>query len=364
MKRLAFVVIAILAATLIASCDFGAPDLGTTEGVRIAIESGSGVRSLIPSVAQSDMDYVEVIFRKASTTTLDPSGYETYRQGWKVNNIGTVGIPKDFDLDDPDCQALLLGGLNDGKVLLAVGRVSKIDSVDVGPGNTEIVGGNTVTFKMAALTTLITNDPGNTDFAITGGPGVEPTSAISGDIPTLKNRGVEIPVFAVPKQTTGVTASYQFGFTFLNDPNPDFADYAPFIINAGTPTSVIRQMGTTLDSGYRRAAVTTLVTTGFAKDDPLPQTLNISFNTLEDGLCTIFLRIPVYMFGVDHSLYYETDKVNHTKWYIQSGLDNSLLDDGSAKWDQDTNGTGGSILLGIGAYGYRDEPGSEIEIEW
>jgi hypothetical protein len=96
---------------------------------------------------------------------------------------------------------------------------------------------------------------------------------------------------------------------------------------------------------------------------PFPSTFGIKFNTQYDGLCTIFLRIPVYMFGVTISSPYGED-ITHTKWYIQSGLDNSMLDDGSGEWTATSNGTGGSILFGIGNYLYREKPGVEVEIDW
>jgi hypothetical protein len=250
-------------------------------------------------------------------------------------------------------------------VLLAVGRVSKINQKDVvspGHGNpTTIEGGDTVTFKMAALTSLVSTEADKTKFKITE-PAGQATPA-AGDLPTLKNKGKDVPVFELGTRITDVKATYEFGFEFKDNSTPAvFADYAPYILRDGEG-SAVRQMGTTLDLGFTKAAVESLKTNFSSNRVELPSTLTIEFNTQEDGLCTLFFRAPVYMFGMKES-YFWGELVKHTKWYIQGGLDNSLLDDGSGKRDLYTNGTGGSILLGIGNYTIRDKPGSEVEIEW
>jgi hypothetical protein len=359
MKKLCFVAAVVLAA-LVAGCDgFMVPESGSGNLVKIVLEGedGSG-RSLIHPVAESDMDFIEVIFRK-----FDGTNYETYRQGWSVNQIGTIGVPEGFYITDSNCEAVIFGGLKDGKVLLAVGLVSKINnkaSGDAGYKST-IEGGDSVTFKMAALVSSVSTNPGTTTFKVTA-PTTEVTSTTN--LKTIKNKGKFIPVFVLNPVIDNVTATYAFEFQFKdNSTPPTFGDYAKYVIKDGEGTAV-RQMGTTLDVGYTKAAVGGLTTPNFFDDlDVLPPLLQIKFNTQDDGLCTIFLRSAVYMFGVKESLYYG-DPIRHTKWYIQGGLDNSVLDDGSGKRDLLTNGTGGSILLGIGVYDKIDKPGVEVEIDW
>jgi len=129
-------------------------------------------------------------------------------------------------------------------------------------------------------------------------------------------------------------------------------------------------MGTTLEGGYTKAALTVALTSTFVDSDPLPQTLEFKITTQDSGLCTVFFRIPVYMCGIDETTTLYGETVRHTKWYVQSGLDNSVLDTGSGirsgtGQSVAANGTGGSILLGIGKdYNYRENDRAEIEIEW
>jgi hypothetical protein len=339
MKKLGFVAAVVLVAALVAGCEGFRPPESTGSGnlVKIVLEGDIDGRSLIQSVAESDMDFVEVIFRR-----FDGTDYETYRMGWKLNSIGSIGIPEDFDLNSTatPCEAVVFGGLNEGKVLLAVGLVSRINGtaytyVADSPTGGKITGGNTVTFKMAALTSKILMDRATTNFKITGGARVEPTTHNPGDLPSLQTKGKDVPIYVLPKETLDVTAEYEFAFEYKDGTQPTFDDYAQYIIIApGTGDRVIRQMGTTLEAGYRRATMDNLATTAatfIAGTDPLPSTLEINFDTQQDGLCTIFLRIPVYMFGVEETTPYPPETVRHTKWYIQSGLDNSMLDDGSGE---------------------------------
>jgi len=408
MKRAFLVLTAVLLAVFMAGCDnFGAPEDGVGGNrVKIVIDQDSGnTRSLIHLVAESDMDFIEVIFAKRTAAgaaiilPLVEADNEIYREAWMLNNIGTIGIPDGFDIDDPKCLAVVFGGLRDGKILLAVGKISKVNSTAFVPSNdhsnpTPIKNGDTVTFKMAALTSMVTNSGTNTggripsSFKITAtgttttttDPAYIAPTAVIDDLPTLPFRGTNIPVYRVANSTeagaTAITAEYKFGFseretTSPFDPKPladaDFSKYGQYIIRKQDNPS-IRTMGTTLENGYTKAALSVSITTPFADGTELPQTLAFTIATQDSGLCTLFFRIPVYMCGIDISKSEFKEDVRHTKWYVQSGLDNSVLDTGTLNRSGEpvaANGTGGSILLGIGKdYDYKEKDRAEVEIGW
>jgi len=397
MKKAFLVLTAVLLAVLMVGCNDFTPGVsgGSGNRVKIAIEQDSGsARSLLQPVAESDMDYIEVIFarRTAATGTevalpLVAADNEIYREAWMLNNIGTIGIPDGFDVNDPKCLAVVFGGLKDGKILLAVGKISKVNSTAYVSGTaTPIKNGDTVTFKMVALTSAVTDD-NTSKFKITAtgttttatDPDYIPTTALTTPkLPTLKFRNTKIPVYRVANSTeagsTAITATYEFGFSEKNPTagSPPvavttFSDYGKYIIRKQDAPS-IRTMGTTLENGYTKAALNVIITTTFANDDVLPQTIAFTITTQDSGLCTIFFRIPVYMCGIDTSVTPYGETVRHTKWYVQSGLDNSVLDTGSLDRSGEpvaANATGGSILLGIGKdYDYKEKDRAEVEVGW
>jgi hypothetical protein len=226
---------------------------------------------------------------------------------------------------------------------------------------------------MCALTSSISGDPGLTTFKITdtGSAAIETTAALNGAsklIPTLEFKDKDIPVFRIANKTEAagntIRAEYGFEFKYVEAPFAILFDPYSYVINDGEPA--IRAMGTNLGTGYAKAMVGVDITNPFGTPVPLPSTLNLEIEPDDSGLCTIFFRIPVYMGGLrEHDPIYGSDPIPHTKWYLQSGLDNSLLDDGSLlRAGAAANGTGGAILLGVGEdYDYKEKEGLEIEID-
>jgi len=406
MKKCFLIVTAVLLAVMLAGCNnIVKPETAVSgKGVKIAIEGANGsARSLTQGWAESDMDYIEVIFMKTKddsaitfpiittgTGSTLLSNLEIYREAWMLNNIGTIGIPDEFDVAKSSCLPIVFGGLKDGKILLAVGKISKVNNTAFVEGTTsklEVKNGDTVTFKMVALTSSVTDTATSSFQILTTGTSTTATdpgyiaktaSIAAGDFPTLLYRNQAIPVYRVANSTeagsTAITASYTFGFSEKNPiagglpiPVSTFADYGKYIRRKqDDPT--IRTMGTTLENGYTKAALTVDITTSFADGAALPSTLAFTLTTYDSGLCTIFFRIPVFMCGIDESTTEWGETVKHTKWYVQSGLDNSVLDTGTVNRIGEpvvANGSGGSILLGIGNdYNYKEKDRGEVIINW
>jgi len=354
MKKAFLVLTAVLLAVLMAGCnDIAGEDDDVVYGpngeelvpIRFSIDRGGNARSLIAAEAQNETDFLEVVFEKGGTP---------YRKTWKAIDTGTVNIPRDFDLETD--KAVVFAGQSSTSTLLAVGLVSAINGTAVTypiAAATPIAKGDKVTFKMGKLSSLVSGTGSTTTFKI-----LTPTATPTGALPTQKFNGTDIPVYEVAASETA-TASYTLSISGgLASANT--TTHFSYVILRGA--GKVNSMGATLDNGQKKtkienASISNATASDASANAPLPATLALTFDTTTDGVCQIAIEVPVQAVNAANSPH---------PWFVRGGLPNGNLDAGTGVMDYNlaVDGSGGSILLGIGDTYMALKTDNEVVIDW
>ena len=324
MKKALLLGLAALFVLAVFSCDsFGIPKtanniVGYTDDGRAIVEldlnPAGGARALHATLAQAGTDFYEVLF-------YDGTSY--FRISWKEGRTARVRLPLGDYGAAPNFGYIFAGRAED-MMLLGVGLVTAID----GSGTaTEVDTDSTkIEFTVTALATDVNNTASST------------FQTAPMRVETIKVGERDIPVFMLPANaTTSATIN-------ITGPSPLLFSQ---IIRQGNPTfptkSYIWEEEFPLD--LDDVTYTGLGAIGSAVTLPIA----IDIDTFADinpigiggfgGLSQLSFEFPVYLSNNAASVTGEAAKT----WYLKGGLNNALIDTGSAYM-----GLGGAVLIGSG----------------
>jgi hypothetical protein len=334
LKHLCFIGIAVLFVSAMVSCDFvEKPDVqnsnivGYTEDGTplVSLKIGtSASRALTTQLAQLGADFYEVAF-------FDTVGGKYYRTSWNFTEKRRVTIPTPASGYPSAAEAILFAGKSSDKTLLAVGIITDPPSGIIAPTT------DTIVFGLTPLTTNVTAAT-SSSFQITG-PTNYSTSTVPAPFPKTKVGGSTYPVFKVPESSALITATFTVGGIATGP-------YNTGIMVGSVNTAIVSRVmftGEISDTGSSMAKISLAPTGGIApaaNSNVLNTgtfTITGITTTADIGFAKMAIEIPVTAISLD-----ATNGEPHT-WYIRGGLQNYLLDAGSA-----IGSPGGSILLGVG----------------
>ena len=338
--------------------------LYTTDGRRLVNLTFGGeennFRALRLDTAKAGTNFYEVVFVNADEN-------EFYRTSWKEGQTARLAVPAGtYDNDvGTNGQAYMFAGYADDKTLLAIGTLKNVYNSNA---PTTAVTDKKITedtikveFELEALENNVNSDSNTSTFQITDVDGTDYTGTpLYATFPVIKDDdGKSVPVFLLPQtktlagEVTEVTATYGITNTLLNIAK---IKAEPTIVHK--PYLWKDAEGNVGMKDVKDVTFTNNITPD--GDLTLPITMTIEVPSTEDatttGLCRFYFEIPVYMLDTDVTSGFGTTKDAQT-WYIRGGLLNSILDDGS---DDDKQGLGGAILLGIGTDALVNAPGGMI----
>jgi len=333
MKKTFFVVLTVLLALSLATCDlFEEAAPAGEEGfvtLTIGVASDPGLaRSLTLTNAQqaASVDFYEVAFYRAGLNPVTVRSTAAWNGTALTPAGGSAGDPWKVDIPIADYsnganKAVLFAGLagaspSDPKILVAIG-VLNTASENITPITTSI------SFELTALKSTLAN------FSVVGetaGPVSQATFA--GDFSSTTYSGAVYPLEVNQKYDL----DYEFTVPFVS---LTYLGTSGFVTNtaygadadATVNTVPVTVTGATLaipSSGAKK------VTNATPKNDTITLTLQEVRGTTA-GLCKLDIHIPIYAINISG---------NKQTWNITGGL-NDDLDNGT------TNSTGGAILLSI-----------------
>jgi len=349
MKKLYFVMIAILLALAVVSCDnFAKPETGiesvqyAADGTRLATftlgASGLG-RALTDAMDRAGTTYCEASFQMVDATGTSVTPNTIVRATWSWAGTGKITIQPTF------YNVILFVGRGSDKTLLGVGRVTSIvggssagpvtagDTVEITPDTTAL------RFTVEPLVNSITNTAAST-FGTDSGL---PTTTTKDQFDNT------VPMFNI-KKSVGALETAEATWTFA--------------VN----TIAVDHLSTYSDDMIIGATVSddSIKTTGFSSEEALdvPQTLatktyggpvagtpvtgtfifHIAPPIGEDGVVLVALEIPVCAIANTATANVAAPVV----WFIRGGLNNSLVDAGATPTTQKQGALGGAVLIGFG----------------
>ena len=332
MKRAIFAVIIVTLALLVVTCDLLPPPTGAL-GAVVVDEPGF----VTININISDSRERALTKTQAIATVEDTDGfYEVafidegivYRASWDYSSTtgGSITIPTGNYATV--AKAVLFAGTKPDMVLLAIGELSKVN----GSTGTNITSTTSeVTFTLSALTS-----DARTSFAITG----PTTPADYSSIPVLDKiiSGTVYPVFHIPPNANTTTATYKIA-------SPHWAG----VTIGDTTTGAITIEGTTVGGVTAAGTLSGTITgnTNFATPSHADNgKFDITITSNTAGFAKLYFKVPVYAHNSTSGA--ET-------WYLQGGLVNSDLDQGTTY--ANTNETSG------GAVYIRVEEFVEIDVD-
>jgi len=341
MKKTFLALFALLLVLFLASCGGGDDDgVVTEEGmVSLSISVDDGASRKLHGTATTVKAY-EVVFK---------SGSNIYRAEWDpdITPVGTITIPAN-SYTTPD-NAVLFGG--SGGTLLAVGKISYVESTSVTTVANIDTTHSSCTFLMSPLYNSVVADVSST-FQILGPRDADGDNYITketlnglGPVPTTSVGGY--PVFPIPidlgTTSTNVASVNNNIICEYIVTNPNYAgvkQFGTWTANTSLPTL---GTGDNADIGGSvsfyfdspGAAISgTACTFTFMVD-----TRNVSTK----GLCAVNFEATVRAITSGTDVAYSGGSLN--TWYIRGGTTNAQIDDG---------GNGGAVLLGVGVYAKFD----------
>ncbi|MCL2043761.1 MAG: hypothetical protein FWG89_06450 [Treponema sp.] len=377
MKKVIFVVIAVLLALAMVTCDGTFSPQDGSQGGLVLNVTGTGGRALtsVQGLAEAGTNFFEATFQDIATPA------KVYRASWDYARTGRIFLPVG------EYTGILFAGRNSDKTLLAVGRVTEsndggpITGQDLSDLKVEITSDTrTLTFTVHPLENSVNRKPfyhatdvphstfnvfkhatpGSAYVVPPGIPSTMSTAAFDAlpfhDVHRFTDSlGNIIPVFEIPYGLSTATWRIGMGNTDIvrtidsGNSNIDLhstnviEDFAPHIILPAAPK--IFSTGVSEEGSLRLP--TTPPTMVFnpvpVTNDPLPTNgvFEIRFNVdsaASSGLFQIALEIPVFALG---------DVDNGITWFIRGGLNNGLFDGGPES--QNPAGLlGGAVVLGFG----------------
>jgi len=303
-------------------------------------------RALSLPLAKAATDFYEVVFHDGSGTG------ELYRRNFRDGQTIRMTVPDgNYNNVAGSNFAYMFAGRNDGKTLLAVGKIRHVlykdDTYDDGtPGDFAIDdNAKIVTFELEPLETDLTGRHNNGysfeswDNSNASHPPENYAYVQGKSVLSAKVNGQNVPVFTIPenKVTNG------FIYVWSSYPNavkawPVGSNYKFFDTSGFFEQGVKAPMAkVTVDfqssvdyennpEAYEGTAALLFPITMDAED--------------KDGLAVFTYEIPVYNYSDAAS---ESGGPAATQWFVRGGLSNNLYDLGPANDSQ-----GGKIVLGIG----------------
>jgi len=347
MMRKVYFAITMLLALAVFSCDFipNAPDSEpieyTADGralVSLTIGKPNMSKALTAELARPGIDFYEVAFT---------DGAKIYRASWDYTQTGKIKVPTGNY--DGAAKAVLFAGRYSDMTLLAVGKITYVDSTAISNAVNITSATKSVTFALFPLVTDV-NGKIQTGSDVSSFQILTPTEGDADDpdeyktivkyatkeLPYAKLGNKNFPIFLIPNDALA-TASFGLAlggsasFTDYNAairvlPGSSCKLYAAGVAYDDNPPVVLEMTSSKIVSPY--------TSTGTVQ---LPATIDmelIAKNASENGICKIAIEVAVVALG--------TTEAPHT-WYVRGGLQNGLYDEGAT-----LQSTGGSILIGIG----------------
>jgi hypothetical protein len=338
-------------------------------------------RSLSPHLARAGADYFEVIFTDGTTV---------HRTTFRAGRYGRMEAPTLGDYDNSGAlEAYIFAGRYDDQTLLGIGVLTNVDNGNPGgwenPASTIIVQSTRrVRFTVQPLATDITTDfvkadPGDPSAL----PPVAPTPASSDSTfrPWLAGNvnstsiadymakimidNYPAPIYLLPPDKNITNAQYDI-FT-------DYPEAVRVATYTGTLNTVTSRGYIWSDGDYAPIEVPASVTniTSNTVVTPIPAAeaavigdgfrlmLNIKtddawidppYNTekAHSGLGRLSIEIPVVMLtGQDSDNQTIPSLVPAITWYIRGGMNNALIDQGTA-FNDGRGSMGGAVMIGVG----------------
>ena len=344
MKKV-YPVIAVLMALALFSCDFvptgpvSEPVEYTEDGralVNLTIGRPNMSKALTAELAKAGVDFYEVAFKDPA-----PGTPKYYRASWDYTQTGKIKVPAG-DYAGAD-NAILFAGRYSDMTLLAVARITHVDTSPITTTATISITTTSVTFTLVPLTTNVNGaiQTGPTTFSsfhITGPTDYETRVEYSTErLPSAKIDSKNIPIFVIPHDVNA-TANFE-----LSLGTATFTDFNIGIIVAAAGKVHVAGV-TPYDDDTPPVLLNTTPVTGTRITAPaggggtLPTDIELLLvppTPPVNGVCKIAIEQPVIALGTTES--------PHT-WYVRGGLNNGLYDLGAT-----AQSTGGAILIGIGA---------------
>jgi len=298
--------------------------------LNIGVGDNSRARALVDTNAETDTNFYEVVFiynegGGAREIVVRSSVAQASFSTWSVDvpavNYGATGN-----------KAVMFAGVDTGKILLAIGEISKVDGV-AGTDLTFADDNVEVTFELEAITSEVNNNPATSSFLITGPAGYITQTVYNAS--TIVDGGgayAGTPKFIIPPKTaSGITARYTFAHS----------KFGHVVEGTPTGTEVSYVDGTTGVS----ATLSTTSITAVGSPSALTGVFNFDIVTATSGAIGGFsqlsLQIPVFAV-TSTSGRPSGSPVLPIAWVLQGGTLNSVL-------DNSTNRRGGAILLEVEA---------------
>lgn len=343
-------------------------------GVTIYLDgSGEYVRSsraLNLPLAKLGHDFFEVVFYYPISGSEQIIARTFWESGQKAGVTGIHRTPAGVDygnisLNPPSGQgsAVLFVGRKEDKTLLAVGRLSQVDS----NASSTLITSSTrsVTFTVDALKSgtagLTLGSVADSSFLTAAGSASAPYTTVSTGntlVSKVNLAGRSFPIFALAETTTAsrlIRADYTFGLTSGADLN----DYWIVRANAGTTVEkIIAQY--TLPNGevfpknppYPFDENTTVVlNNNYGGSAPFRFEKRVEFNINMNNTQANTVFGLAFSIAV-HAL---TPLEDAVRWFIRPGYGTYLYD-----LDDGAGGTGGAVLIGTGAFIQDDNDGFVI----
>ena len=342
MKKAIYVLIALVIAFAMASCDaFGPPELlrqseyddglGPLQPGEFFVGLSKSSRALTAPLARAGADFFEVVFSDGPTSftraTLREGGVVRMRAPsiGDYNNTGTL-------------RAYVFAGRNETKTLLGIGMIGEVDNGTGSAAGTNITDDTiSVTFYLEALTTNISPNTATSTFTISG------TNTGVMTVPGTTNPA--IPVFLFPGDTdSGLTATFNYRITDSHTFGVNlfssivFADAVPFA-TVTTREFILEGHDQPLAKVNAAVAGTPVVS---AAPNNIALTLNITTED-ENGLGLLYVEIPVHLLDAAVST-----SPAAVQWYIRGGLNNALVDAGITA-NEHAGSQGGAVITGVGS---------------
>jgi len=376
-----FAVTILLVSLLFTCIPFGPPDddeytwtdveYSPDGSITIYLDGSAPVRhsrALTLEHAKLGHDFFEVAFHHPASNTVARAVWETGHAAGVSGVVRNIDYASAFSsgatLTSTQGAAVIFAGKKSDRTLLGVGKLYKIDGVEVAEDGPAFIGPDVkkVTFGVAALESGVHEDPVISSFKTNAKQGGD-ISNINTDIIPVKIGIKDFSLFRLDAGAEGgqtVNASYQLGVF-----EADFNDYKNGIFRGGqmevvfpllpeyripryslgdgtwetSRNSIVQYLD--VDRGtYETAVVPGNNTTGNTTlENPVLFTIGPTHSDNDGKVFAFSFEIPVY------PLTNYDGRASSWSWYIRPGYDSYLYD-----LDDGLGGSGGAFLIGTGQF--------------
>ena len=368
MKKVFFVVTAIMLAVLVAGCDENTSDqpkvgsnvVGYTEDGRAIMELEVGVgnkshaRALNKLIAEGVADFYEVIFYDNGSVASPVRPFAIYRTNWREGKVAKLRVPSGVTYDnasgDNHGYAYIFAGKYSDRTLLGIGTLKLVKE------GSSTISGKTITqttteveFLLEALETDVTGF----NVANTTATPPERVSTFQQKTPTAFDATlitideIKVPVFRIAESISFTDFEFNVtGSTLLSAGVIKVADKP-----TGTNRAFLWEENSTVPPTKLKEVNFPALDLPAAVDAPLVFPFDVRLTPeitnskkapgvkADPGLCKIFISIPIYLYNKGSE---KNGKPAET-WYFRGGANNTLVDYG-----YDVPSSGGAILIAVG----------------